>query len=79
MPVIELGQIAILLGAIASLIAAGWALSWARHRHHGRSTPGYARARSGRRAMTYALIVALGLFGFGLFTPAADIVVAGAS
>lgn len=66
------------LGAVISLLVALLeAMRWARHRDHGRGTPGYARARTARRAFLYALVIAAALAVIACFTPAGDISMAG--
>ena len=59
------GHALIALGLLAALFALGQAITWRRHAGHGRGTPGYARARDGRRFMAWALLVALILAGIG--------------
>jgi hypothetical protein len=60
------GHALLALAALAGLFALAQAVTWRRHAGHGRGTPGYARARDGRRFMAWALVVALVLVALGL-------------
>ena len=47
------------LAAVATVHAVFRALAWRKYAGHGRGTPGYARARDGRRYAAWSLLVAL--------------------
>ncbi len=74
---LTLGHILGLATAICLLVAVLEAVRWARYRDHGRGTPGYARARTARRAFLYALAIALALAAIACFTPVGRISMAG--
>ena len=60
------GHVLLALGAVAGLVALGQAVTWRRYAGHGRGTPGYARARDGRRYAAWALIAGLILAAVGV-------------
>ena len=72
---ITLGHLLMLAG-VALIVAAGFlafaATRW-RGPAHGRGTPGYARARTGRRKAVYAGILGLLLLAAGWLTPLRDL------
>jgi hypothetical protein len=67
---------------LAGVLAALWGLvqlaQWLRYRgpQHGRGTPGYARARDGRRYALWSFAAGALLYAAGCFTPLADIAIA---
>ena len=65
------GHLLIGLAVLALLYALWQLVTWARYRGagHGRGTPGYARARDGRRYAVWAVLVALLLAAIGCLTP----------
>ncbi|HEX8639571.1 MAG TPA: hypothetical protein VF704_00275 [Allosphingosinicella sp.] len=71
---ISWGHVLMLLGVVL-LAAAGamliGAMRW-NGPEHGRGTPGYARARSGRRSALYAAVAGILLLAAGCFTPLAE-------
>ena len=77
---ITIGHLAMALGLVALLAAAGLVLTASRWRgpEHGRGTPGYARARLDRRKALYALTLGILLFVVGCFTPLAEMPLMGA-
>ncbi|TFI57970.1 hypothetical protein E2493_12300 [Sphingomonas parva] len=71
------GHLLTIVAAFVLLYAFGQAITWRRHAGHGRGTPGYARARDGRRYAAWSLLVALLLFALGWLTPLAGTAIAG--
>jgi hypothetical protein len=70
------GHVLMALGLLALLYAAVQLVTYLRHRAHGRGTPGYARARDGRRnALVGAGLGAL-LPALGCLTPLCDAAIA---
>jgi hypothetical protein len=65
------GHLLMLAGLLLGLYALWQIAIWARHRGsgHGPGTPGYARARDGRRYAAWSLAVAAALFALGCLTP----------
>jgi hypothetical protein len=66
------GHIFIALAALVGLNALYQASIWRRHAGHGRGTPGYARARDGRRYAVWSLVLALILVAAGGLTGLRD-------
>jgi hypothetical protein len=65
------GHVLILLAALIGLYGLAQLVIWLRHRgpQHGRGTPGYARARDGRRYATWSILAALILVAIACLTP----------
>lgn len=74
---ITVGHLLMLAGLLAGLYALYQASIALRHRSHGRGTPGYARARDGRRYAIWGLALALLLFALGCLTPLCDMAIVG--
>ena len=70
------GQALMLVAILAGLHGLWQATIWARHRGHGRGTPGYARARDGRRFAAWSFAAAILLYLAGCFTPLAGMAIA---
>jgi hypothetical protein len=66
------GHVLVLLAVLAGLYAASQLVTWSRYRGHGYGTPGYARARDGRRFATWTIVLALILLAIGCLTPLAE-------
>jgi hypothetical protein len=67
------GHLLVLLAALIGLYGLVQLVTWARHRGHGRGTPGYARARDGRRYATWSILTALILLAIGCLTPLCEL------
>ncbi len=74
---ITAGHVLMAAAALAALAALAQLVGWLRHRGFERGTPQYARARTARRSVLYALAVAAVLFAAGCFTPLADMALTG--
>ena len=70
------GHVLMLAGLLAGLYALVQSLAYLRHRAHGRGTPGYARARDGRRFAVLALLAAAALYAICCLTPLAEVAIA---
>jgi hypothetical protein len=68
---ITVGHVLMLLGLVAALYGLVQLAGWLKYRgpQHGLGTPGYARARDGRRYGIWSLAAALLLFAIGCLTP----------
>ena len=69
---LSVGHLLVALGAAAGLHALYQASIWRRHAGHGRGTPGYARARDGRRFAAWSVAIAFLLLAAGALTPLRD-------
>ena len=70
------GHVLMALALLAFLYALVQATVYLKHRAHGRGTPGYARARDGRRYALVGAAVGLLLLAIGCLTPLAQAAVA---
>ncbi|WP_114953686.1 hypothetical protein [Sphingosinicella terrae] len=70
---ITLAHVLLAMAAIDAAVALAFLGGAQRHAGHGRGTPGYARARTSRRASLYAFAAAAG-FALLALTPAGDVV-----
>ena len=68
------GHVLIALAALVALYGIAQALTWMRYsgEGHRRGTPGYARARDGRRYMFWSFAAALVLLAAGALTALRD-------
>jgi hypothetical protein len=73
------GHVLMGLAALAALYGLVQLAAWARHRGagNGPGTPGYARARDGRRYAIVSFALAALLLALGCLTPLCDMAVAG--
>ena len=60
------GHLLIAIAALVGLYGLYQGAIWRRHAGHGRGTPGYARARDGRRFMVWSFALAFLLVVAGL-------------
>jgi low temperature requirement protein LtrA len=65
------GHVLMLLALVALAYGALHLTRYLSYRTHGRGTPGYARARDGRRFAIWSVAVAALLFAIGCLTPLA--------
>ena len=63
------GHVLMLLGVLIGLYGLAQALIWLRHRGHGSGTPGFARARDGKRYAAWSIVGGAILFAIGCLTP----------
>ena len=72
------GHALVALAALAALYGLLQLAAWARHRgpQHGRGTPGYARARDGRRFAIVSFALAALLLALGCLTPLCEMAIA---
>ena len=72
------GHALVLAGLLAALYGLIQLVTWLRYRRsaHGRGTPGYARARDGRRYAILAFALAALLVAIGCLTPLCDAAIA---
>ena len=73
---VTLGHLLMLAGLLAVLYGLAQVARYFQYRSHGPGTPGYARARDGRRYAAWAFAAAILLFVLGCFTPLADMALA---
>ena len=68
------GHVLMLVAALAALYGLVQLVTWLRYRGpgHGRGTPGYARARDGRRYAVWSFALAALLLAAACLTPLAD-------
>ncbi len=72
------GHLLMLAGLLAALYGLMQLMTYLRYRspQHGRGTPGYARARDGRRYALWGLVAGALLYAVGCFTPLAEMALA---
>jgi hypothetical protein len=70
------GHLLMALGVAALLYALVQLVTYLRHRAHGRGTPGYARARDGRRLALIGAGLGAALFALGCLTPLCEAAIA---
>jgi hypothetical protein len=72
------GHVLMALAALAALYGLVQLAAWLRHRgpQHGRGTPGYARARDGRRYAVWSFALAALLLAIGCLTPLYEMAIA---
>ena len=68
------GHLLALAAILAALYGLAQLVTWLRYRGpaHGRGTPGYARARDGRRYAIWSFVLAALLLAAGCLTPLAE-------
>ncbi len=66
------GHLLIAIAALVGLHGLYQGAVWRRHAGHGRGTPGYARARDGRRSLVWSILIALVLLAIGASTALRD-------
>ena len=72
------GHVLIALAALVLLYGLGQLAAWVRHRgpRHGPGTPGFARARDGRRFAVWSFTLAALLLALACLTPLAQAAIA---